>query len=330
MRKAYICIFTCTHSRMIHLELTNNMSTEEFLSALKRMINRRGKCRKIISDNQLTFKKANQILKFSTRESVIADNSIQSYLTENDIIWEFITERSPHRGAFYERLNRSLKEPLKKVLGKAKLNYTELYTILTDIESALNQRPLTYLGSDPNNLQAITPSHLAIGRALKSVPSISSKVKLSRRYFHLQLSLQHFWKRWSKEYLPSLAVRHKWHSTEAAPKVGDICLITEENTSRPTWPMGKIVQAIPGKDGLTRTFKLKTKTGLLTRPIQRLHLLESGEETISTRDFPDLTAPTECSQGGEDVATDDAPSCEVPSRRRTIKPPAWQKDYYMF
>ena len=115
MKKAYICIFTCTHSRMIHLELTNNMSTEEFLSALKRMINRRGKCRKIISDNQLTFKKANQILKFSTRESVIADNSIQSYLTENDIIWEFITERSPHRGAFYERLNRSLNEPLKKV-----------------------------------------------------------------------------------------------------------------------------------------------------------------------------------------------------------------------
>ena len=32
----------------------------------------------------------------------------------------------------------------------------------------------------------------------------------------------------------------------------------------------------------------------------------------------------------EAVATDDAPSCEVPSRRRTIKPPAWQKDYYMF
>ena len=30
------------------------------------------------------------------------------------------------------------------------------------------------------------------------------------------------------------------------------------------------------------------------------------------------------------VATDDAPSCEVPSRRRTIKPPAWQKNYYMF
>ena len=30
------------------------------------------------------------------------------------------------------------------------------------------------------------------------------------------------------------------------------------------------------------------------------------------------------------VATDDTQSYEVPSRRRTIKPPAWQKDYYMF
>ena len=30
------------------------------------------------------------------------------------------------------------------------------------------------------------------------------------------------------------------------------------------------------------------------------------------------------------VATDDAPSCEDPSGRQTIKPPAWQKDYLLF
>ena len=33
MRKSYICIFTCTHSRMVHFQLANNMSTEEFLCA---------------------------------------------------------------------------------------------------------------------------------------------------------------------------------------------------------------------------------------------------------------------------------------------------------
>ena len=122
---------------------------------------------------------------------------------------------------------------------------------------------------------------------------------------------------------------------EAARKVGDICLITEENSSRPTWPLRKI-EAIPEKNGLIRKFKLKTKSGLLTRSTQCLNLLESNEETTLARDFSYLTAPSERSQGGEDVARDDthrstiAPGCEVPSRRQTVKPPVWHKDYCMF
>ena len=342
MRKAYVCLFTCTHSRMVHLELTNNMSTEEFLNALKRMINRRGKCRKIISDNQLTFKKADKVLQSSVCKSRAAD-IVQSYFSENNIVWEYITERSPHRGAFYERLVRSLKEPLRKVLGKSKLHYSELYTILTDIEATLNQRPLTYLGSDPRNLQAITPSHLAIGRALKTVPSVSSTAKLSRRFLHLQVLLKHFWKRWTKEYLPSLAIRTKWQTEEDVPKIGDVCLITEENTSRPTWPLGKIVEVIPGKDNLVRTFKLKTKSGTLTRPIQRLHLLERGDERTPATEISTLTAPNECSQGGEDVSTQTiahremAPASrgeidgeEAAARPRRRRAPIWQKDYVVY
>ena len=106
-----------------------------------------------------------------------------------------------------------------------------MYTILTDIEAALNQRPLTYLGSDPKNLQAITPSHLAIGRALQTIPFSFNdpKVTVSSRYKYLQMLLKHFWKRWSNEYLPTLAKRHKWHSACDTLKVGDVCLISEED-----------------------------------------------------------------------------------------------------
>ena len=112
-----------------------------------------------------------------------------------------------------------------------------MYTILTDIEAALNQRPLTYLGSDPKNPQAITPSHLAIGRALQTIPFSFNdpKVTVSSRYKYLQMLLKHFWKRWSNEYLPTLAKRYKWHSTFDALKVGDVCLISEKNVTRPNW-----------------------------------------------------------------------------------------------
>ena len=268
---------------MVHFELTNDMSTEEFLAALRRMINRRGWCNTIISDNQKTFKKAQKVLEISLSalfRNHLNEETIQKFLTENKISWQYITERAPHRGAFYERINRSLKEPLKKILGKAKLRYSELYTILTDIESVLNQRPLTYLGSDPKNPQPITPAHLAFGRALRTVPDIpgAKHVNITRRYRHLQTLLKHFWGRWVKEYLPSLLRRPKWNIELTVPKVGDVCLISEENTSRPTWPLGRVIEEIKSRDGLVRTLKLRTSKGVLTRPAQRLHILEKTTE----------------------------------------------------
>ena len=59
-QKAYVCIFSCATTRMVHLELTNDMTTDEFLQAFRRMYNRRGLCNTLWSDNQTTFKKANK------------------------------------------------------------------------------------------------------------------------------------------------------------------------------------------------------------------------------------------------------------------------------
>ena len=149
-------------------------------------------------------------------------------------------------------------------------------TLLTDIESTMNQRPLTYLGSDPKNPCPITPAHLALGRALEHVPVIGNQIGVTttKRYRHLQVLLGHFWRRWAREYVPTLIPRKKWHTEMKVPKVGDVCLITEEATSRPKWKLGRVTRTFQGKDGLIRTFQLKTLNGLINRPIQRLHLLE--------------------------------------------------------
>lgn len=292
-RKAYICIFSCCHSRMIHFELTNDMTTEEFISAFRRMINRRGWCHTVFSDNQLTFKKADRIIRLSLAnfsKTNLQEEDVNRFFVENNIKWKFITERSPHRGAFYERMNRSLKEPLRKVLGRARLNYSEMYSILTDIEAALNQRPLTYLGSDPMNPQPITPSHLAIGRSLQTLPTVAStkEISLSKRYKHVQTLLSHFWKRWSREYLPMLGERKRWTTTKKNLEVGDVCLITEEGSKRPSWPLGRVVEVIKGRDGLVRTLRLQTSKGTVTRPVQRLHLLEENSPNKSNDDLANL------------------------------------------
>ena len=322
-RKAYILLFTCMSSRMVHLELTNDMSCEEFLSAFKRMINRRGRPATVVSDNQSTFKNADKVVQFSLSpqlKKMTDQNKVQKFLAKHRILWKFITERSPHRGGFYERFNRSLKEPLRKVLGNARLNYTELYSVLTDIEGVLNQRPLTYIGSDAEDLRPITPFHLATGRSLQSLPDVpaTGTVTVSKRFTHLQTLLRHFWKRWSTEYLPTLITRKKWLQEEEVPKAGDVCLIMDEKVKRAGWPMGLVVKVFVGKDGLVRTYQLKTASGYLNRPINKLHLLEKGDPLVEDdnellgsdsmlpiNEEEDLDVVNDVVQPGEDVSNID-------------------------
>ena len=63
MTKAYIALSTCAVTRAVHLDLFSDMSTENFLLVLKRLISRRGLCKVIYSDNAKTFKRADQDLK---------------------------------------------------------------------------------------------------------------------------------------------------------------------------------------------------------------------------------------------------------------------------
>ena len=113
--KAYICIFTCASSRMTHLELTGDLSTNEFFQAFIRMISRRGLCSTIWSDNAKTFKRADREIQqlFTQGSSVnkelwdkIDQEELQAKLTSKGIKWKFIVERSPWHGAWWERLDR--------------------------------------------------------------------------------------------------------------------------------------------------------------------------------------------------------------------------------
>ncbi len=55
---------------------------------------------------------------------------------------------NPWFGAIWERLIGTVKNGLRKVLGKAVVTFHELYTIILQLESTINDRPLTYVNSD--------------------------------------------------------------------------------------------------------------------------------------------------------------------------------------
>ncbi|CAG7727780.1 unnamed protein product [Allacma fusca] len=82
--------------------------------------------------------------------------------------------------------------------------------------------------------------------------------------------LQHFWKRWHREYLHTLQQRPKWATTTENVKTGTMVLIKDDRLPPMKWKLGRILETHPGKDGLVRVVTVKIEEGELKRPIVQI------------------------------------------------------------
>ena len=73
--------------------------------------------------------------------------------------------KAPWQGGFWERLVGSVKRCIKKTVGKEQLTFSELQTILYEVENILNNRPMCAV-YDEEFEDILTPNHLLYGRKL--------------------------------------------------------------------------------------------------------------------------------------------------------------------
>ncbi|GFY41043.1 integrase catalytic domain-containing protein [Trichonephila inaurata madagascariensis] len=145
--KSYVSLFTCAVTRAVHLELVSDMSTKCFLLVLRRFLARIGNCKVICSDNARTFKAAERELAYFA--NILKDSEFQNFVADKGIHWEFIVGHATWWGGFYERLVKTIKDLLRKILGRALLTSEKLSTIISEVEVIVNHRPLTYMENDP-------------------------------------------------------------------------------------------------------------------------------------------------------------------------------------
>ncbi|GFR30583.1 DUF5641 domain-containing protein [Trichonephila clavata] len=185
------------------------------------------------------------------------------------------------QGGFWERLVRSVRNCLKCVLGKTSLMYEELNTVLIEVEAVINSRPLTYVYNDVNEPDPLTPSHFTVGSRLATLPSPklnanSINVELTKKWKYRQLLLDHFWKRFFKEYLLELRSVMFTKQSKNIPnlKIDDVVLIREDNVKRYNWKLGRIKKLFPGRDGKVRSCEIQLSKGVIKRPVEKLYNLE--------------------------------------------------------
>nr|GBM51214.1 hypothetical protein AVEN_141287-1 [Araneus ventricosus] len=151
----------------------------------------------------------------------------------------------------WERLIGMMKKVLRKILGRACLNYEEMYTVLCNCEAILNDRPLTVVSAD-SSLTAITPANFLREIQNNSVPDVKHNFNSNfykRRLRYIQNVYEAFRKRFRQEYLGTLKTPRKKFVRSCKLKEGDIVLFGSDDKKRLNWPLGKIIQLFPGTDG---------------------------------------------------------------------------------
>ncbi len=251
--------------------MVTTLTADGFCNALRRFVARRGRPSIIYSDNGRGFVAADK----SFRQ--LDWGKVMEYAAVNRMEWRFNPPAAPWWGGFWERLIGMAKQLLRRILGKRVVHMEELETLMVEVEEALNSRPLTYTTEDPDDPIPLTPNHFIRSSGALFLPEVDVRDAASLRgaFQKLQHLREALRSRFRKEYLGFLR-GHTSSRPSPSLQVGDVVLIENELKKRQEWQLGVILEAIPGKDGVCRVFKLKTRAGEMLRPAQRLFLMEQA------------------------------------------------------
>ena len=160
----------------------------------QRFQDRRGRPAVIYSDNGTQLVSGENELREGL--SKLNQEKITGYFSNRGIEWKFSPPAAPHSGGVWESLIKSAKIALKSVINLRSLSDEMLNSIMTEVESLLNGRPLTNISVDASDPEPLTPNHFLLGRASPNIPSdvLEDHEKTSlRKWKAARVIVYHFW-----------------------------------------------------------------------------------------------------------------------------------------
>ncbi|XP_046408373.1 uncharacterized protein LOC124172879 [Ischnura elegans] len=170
---------------------------------------------------------------------------------------------------------------MKRMIGKSKLSFDEFRTCIASVAATINDRPLTTITEDGNDLASLSPSMFLRCKMPGGFPEGNFAQVLEQSYRKMQNTQTQLKDRFRKEYL-SFLIQKKKKVNIRPTAVGDVVLVGCDNTKRFEWPLGKIEELYSGKDGIVRSAKIKIYSGkgiiYIDRPLLRLYPLEISQQ----------------------------------------------------
>ncbi|XP_068716993.1 uncharacterized protein [Montipora capricornis] len=95
---------------------------------------------------------------------------IAEFLLQRNVQWIFNPPAGSHHGGVWERCIRTIRKVMSALLKEQVLDDEGLATLMCEVESIVNGRPLTKVSDDPRDLEALTPNHLLLLRSGTTLP----------------------------------------------------------------------------------------------------------------------------------------------------------------
>ncbi|KAL3068195.1 hypothetical protein niasHS_016441 [Heterodera schachtii] len=291
--KVYVALFTCLAIRALHLEVAEDYSAEAFLRAFRRFTARRGIPSLIMSDQGTNFVAGAKVIKENWTDTLMPE-SMQQQMTQSGISWNFNTAHALWKGGIWERLVGITKNALRRTVGRNLLTLDEFGTMLCEIESIINNRPLTF-ESDQEPIRVLKPINFLIpySKADNNFPIIdddtndptyepnpTNRDKMVATLRNVNARLNKFWEIWKSDYLLSLREHDRSNATTGlqTPNNGDIVIVEDDQMPRSLWSLARVEKVLIGKDGRARSALIKINGKLRDRAINQLYNLELSPE----------------------------------------------------
>jgi hypothetical protein len=208
-------------------------------------------------------------------------DKIQDRTSNLSVKWHFNPPLAPHFSGVHEVIIKAAKRAIYAILGSTDITDEELLSAIVGAEGLINSRPLTYQSANPKDNVPLTPNHFLHGQAGGRFAPESVDTTMfnpRKRWRRVQELVRHFWHRWMQEWLPGLNSRKKWYHERDDLSVGDVVLVLSTDTPRGNWPLGRITETFPGKDGQVRVVNVQVGKTLMKRPIAKICPLEKSQD----------------------------------------------------
>ena len=241
--------------RAVHIELVESLDTDSF-------INRLGRPSLVVLDCGTNFK--GPVNEFEIEILKLDHSKVDNKIAHQKIQWFFNPPSSPQIGRLWERMVQEVKEAMFIIIKDRILTDFQL-TLISEVEDIINNRPLTYLSEDHEDLEALTPNQFLIGRNFCNYYLVNKNCKKDvcrrKKWRQVQILSDYFGKCWLHEYLPSLTFRSNWTARKEQINVNDLALIKENDVKPGQWPLGRVVEVHTGDDGVVRVVIVQASKG---------------------------------------------------------------------